>query len=150
MKKIKFIFALLFVGALLQSCTGDIEDLADPRDAVAKKFRVLETNKDDNSERSYDDNISKDANDKTVVIFNNFHDEGLKVKASLAGTIITISQQEIEGLKVVGGGSISTNLKEVTLNYTVDDGTTEKPVAFEAVYSPPTVAKKGKKDKNLQ
>ncbi len=132
MKKIKFIFALLFVGALLQSCTGDIEDLADPRDAVAKKFRVLETNSLDGSERSYDDQITKDANDKTVIIFTNFHDEGLRIKASLAGTIITINKQELNGVEVSGGGSVSSNLKEVNFTYTVDDGTSA-PILFKAV-----------------
>ncbi len=143
MKKIKFTFVLFFFTAFLfQSCTGDINDLEDPRDAVVKKFRVTEKNLSDDTERSYDDQVVKDANEKTAVIFKNFHDENLEIKGTLAGSTITIKQQTKDGVTVKGSGTISSNLKEIKFNYTVDDGTTKDPVAFSADYGEPQVAKK--------
>ncbi len=150
MKNIKFWFALLMFGALLQSCVGDIEDLEDPRDAVAKEFRVVETEVATGADRPYTDKIIKDANDKTQIIFTNFHDEGVKVKATLAGSSITIGKQTIAGFTVKGSGIISKDLSEINLNYTIDDGTTATALAFKANYAPPSVAKKIKTKKLIQ
>ncbi len=148
MKKIKFWFALLMFGALLQSCTGDIQDLEDPRDAIVNKdFRVVETDKTTDSDRSYTDKIIKDANDKTQIIFTNFHDEKVQVKATLAGSSIEIKKQDIPGSFIVeGSGSVNKDLNGIILTYTIDDGTTAKPIQFQADYNPPSVTKKVEKD----
>ncbi len=145
MKEIRILLALLIFGAFLQSCTGDIEDLADPRDAIVKKFRVTETNAKDETEISYDDEISKNANDKTGIIFSNFHGADLRVKATFDSKNIIIKQQTIGDYTIKGSGTISNNLNQLNLRYTVDEEEGANPEEFTAVYAPPQVAKKIKK-----
>ncbi len=142
MKTVKILIVLFVFGAFLPSCVGDIEDLADPRDAIAKKFRVTETEVENNVERSYDDVISKDASEKTGIIFSNFNDNNLKVKATFDGKNLIINQQTIGDYIIKGSGTLTSDLKTINLQYTVDEEQGANPVEFSASYGVPQVAKK--------
>ena len=71
MKKIGLILMSMFVIAtIFNSCVDDIMDLDDPRDGIAKTWRVTE----EASGLNYDVVITKDPSDKTKVIFSNLSD----------------------------------------------------------------------------
>jgi hypothetical protein len=123
MKITKFLMVFLLLIPFLQACQGDITDLADPRDAVTKLWRVTETG------QSYDCTITKDANESTRVIFSNFHNLGsvttTKVYATLAGKTLTIPTQVIDAGDYTisnGVGTISSDLKDIDFTYTVQPG----------------------------
>ena len=119
MKINKLLLALLFIVPLLSACLDDISDLDDPRDAIAKLWRVTE------SAQSYDVTISKDANESTRVLFTNFHNLGTsnKLYATLAGNTLTIPQQTLDGTYAISGsGTIANDLKSITFNYSVKEG----------------------------
>jgi len=124
MKIYRFLLAFLMILPFLQSCQEDITDLSDPRDAIVKKWRVTD-NSGPAGTAGYDVTITKDANESTRVLFQNFH--GLatsnKLYATIAGSNLTIPAQTLDGTYTIdGSGTISSDLSKITFNYTVDDG----------------------------
>ena len=142
MKTFKILFAfLLLVPLTFQSCQDDITDLDDPRDGIAKLWRVTETG----TNRNYDVTITKDPNDKTKVLLDGFHDlkavTSDKLVATMAGTILTIEKQVLGGEYAIDGeGVITTDGTRIIFDYTVDDG--DGPVDFGATYGDTYVKKK--------
>ena len=122
MKKLNLLLLLaVLIAPFLQSCTDDQSSLADPRDAIAKSWRV-----NDNGAPNvyYDVVISKDASDLTKVWFTNFHNLGTseRVYGTLASSIITIpSQTTTSGYTIDGEGTI-VNSDKITFEYTLDEG----------------------------
>ncbi|MFN8254642.1 MAG: hypothetical protein U0W24_03075 [Bacteroidales bacterium] len=124
MKLTKFLLALLLVIPLFQACQADITDLEDPRDAIAKTWRATD-NSGSAGALGYDVTISKDLNETTQVLFNNFHGLGTvdKLKATLAGSTLTIPNQELDGTYTISGsGVIAGDLKTIEFEYSVDEG----------------------------
>jgi hypothetical protein len=126
MKITKLLFAILLFIPLFQSCQNDISNLDDPRDAIAKKWRVTDNSGSYAGTHGYDVTITKDANESTQVLFTNFHDLGSadKLKATISGSILTIvTPNNLDGTYVITGtGTISNDLKTITFNYSVKAG----------------------------
>ena len=127
MKLTKFLFAVLLFIPLLQSCQNDISNLDDPRDAIAKKWRVTDDSNTYAGTNGYDVTITKDANESTQVLFTNFHNLGTndKLKATISGNILTlVTPNNLDGTYLISGsGTISSDLKTIVFNYSVKPGT---------------------------
>jgi len=124
MKIYRFLLAFLVIMPFLQSCQEDITDLEDPRDAITKKWRVTD-NSGSVGAAGYDVVITKDANESTQVLLQNFHGLGTldKLKATLAGLTLTIPSQKLDNQYTISGsGTISSNLDKITFNYSVKAG----------------------------
>jgi hypothetical protein len=146
MKISKLFTVLLILIPFLQSCQDDISDLGDPRDAVAKLWRVTDNTGTYAGTNGYDVTISKDAKDITKILIDNFHGEGTsnKLVATLAGKNITIvTGQKLDGsINFEGTGTISSDLKRITFNYTVKYGNDPVEGPWTATFAPPNVTKK--------
>ncbi len=145
MKKIGLILmSMLLTVVFFQSCTDDLEDFADPRDAITKEWQATIT--DVNGIESFPKvSIAKDPQETTKVIFTNFHELASvtsdQVYATLAGNTLTIPSQTLGGeYTIVGSGVISDNLLEIVFEYTVDDG--GGPEEFDAIFGSVVTAKK--------
>ncbi|MBN2487262.1 MAG: hypothetical protein JXB34_14905 [Bacteroidales bacterium] len=69
--------------------------------------------------------ISPDENDSTLVYISNFYalGNGIEAKARVSGYTLSLFNQTLTGGYIVQGtGTISTNLKSISWNYSVDDG----------------------------
>jgi len=127
MKKIGIILMSMFLTAVVfQSCQIDDQSaLTDPRDAIAKMWRVSDSG-DPNAD--YDVTIAKDGTDVTKITLDNFHNlqTTQKVSAILASKIITIPMQDIiEGsttYTIDGEGVISNDNESIVFEYTINDG----------------------------
>ena len=145
MKQTKFLFALIMIIPLFQACQADITDLEDPRDAITKTWRATD-NSGTAGGLGYDVTISKDLNESTQVLFDNFHGLGTvdKLKATLAGTTLTIPNQQLDGTYTVSGsGTISADLKKIEFSYSIDEG--DGPYNVVANYGEKIVKKKSVK-----
>jgi len=124
MKKIGLILMSGFlIAVVFQSCTDDQSALTDPRDAIAKMWRVTE----DGTGQSYDVTITKDPTELTKVWFENFHNLGSseKVYATLASSILTIPQQTTASDYTIDGeGTISSD--KISFEYSVAEGSDPK------------------------
>lgn len=142
MKISKFLMALVLLVPFFQSCQDDITDLDDPRDAVAKLWRV--TDNTPTGSLGYDVTISKDAVETTRVLFTNFHNLGTtdKLYATLAGSILTIPSQQLDDMYTIeGSGTVSTDLKNINFSYSVQEGA-DPANDYTAVFGVPITSKK--------
>ncbi len=140
MKRFSLILmAALFAGILFQSCEDDQSSLADPRDAIAKSWRVS-----DNGSPNvyYDVVITKDATDITKVWLQGFHNYGdAKIYGTLAGSVITIPQQDAStGEYNVNGEGTIISAEKLTFEYTLDEG--DGPVDYAAEFGEQVAVKK--------
>jgi hypothetical protein len=143
MKITKFLMAFLLLIPFFQACQDDISDLEDPRDAIAKSWHVTE------STYEYTCRIGKDAAEITRVYFyyvapeTGFHNLGLsdKLYATLSGNLLTIAPQTIDGYTISGSGTIASDLKSITFNYTVQEGA-DDPVDYTALFGEIVITKK--------
>jgi len=122
MKKISFLLMAVFFAALLfQSCEDEQTDLTDPRDAIAKSWRVEDSGAPG---VFYDVNITKDPTDITKIWLEGFHNYGsAKIWATLAGSVITIPQQEAStGEYSVNGEGTIISADRLTFEYSLDEG----------------------------
>jgi hypothetical protein len=70
--------------------------------------------------------ISADPDNLNGVIIDNFYDVNISVKATVSGRSFVISNQNAQdGYTVYGSGTINANNDEITLNYVVNDGSTQ-------------------------
>ena len=130
--------SMFLAAVVFQSCLDDITDLSDPRDAVAKMWRVSDSG---NPNADYDVTITKDPTELTKVLFVNFHNLGTSetVYGTLSSSIITIPQQTtISGYTIDGEGTIFSD--KIEWEYTVDEG--DGPVDFTATFGTVVTAKK--------
>jgi hypothetical protein len=132
MKISKFFLAMLLFIPFLQSCQNDVTDTGDPRDAIAKKWRVVD-DYDATGALGYDVTISKDAAETTRIIFTNFGNFGTsgdKLYATIANKKITIPTTTLDGTYTItnGTGTISNDLNSIDLTYDLFDGDVTKSV----------------------
>jgi hypothetical protein len=131
MRIIKIFIAILLLVPFVQSCQDDVTDTGDPRDAIAKKWRVVD-NWDNVGQLGYDATISKDANEATKILISNFGGWGTsdKLNATIANKTITIPTQTLGGTYTIsnGTGTISKDLNSIDFTYTVFDGDETKAV----------------------
>jgi hypothetical protein len=67
--------------------------------------------------------LSKDADNASGVIIDNFYGLNASAKANVSGMSLIISNQNVEGgFSVSGSGTISSDFEKINLTYTVDDG----------------------------
>lgn len=140
MKKYSLILmATLLAGVLFQSCVDDQSSLTDPRDAIAKSWRVSDSG---NPNIFYDVIITKDANDITKLWFEGFHNYGgAKIYGTLAGSVITIPQQDASSneFSVEGEGTLI-SAEKITFEYSLDEG--DGPVDYTAEFGEQVAVKK--------
>ena len=110
--------SMFLAAVVFQSCTDDQSSLTDPRDAIAKDYRVT-----DSEGQSWDLTITKDAAEQTKVWLEGFHgytDD--KVYATLAGSTLTIPEQrtDLDYASIDGYGNISSS--DIDFVYAVDEG----------------------------
>ena len=118
----------------LYSCELDTIDIfsVELRDAISGEWRVDEDSEifgKKSTERFYNVIITKDATDTTAVWVDGFYELSGKVKMILNDTNIEIPDQIIDGFKIeLGSGSISDDIRSITLYYYIDLGTGEKDI----------------------
>ena len=135
--------ALLLIVPFIQSCQDDITELDDPRDAIAKPWRVTDDSGPFGA-NGYDVTIRKDPSDKTRVLFENFggYDSQNDLYATIAGTTLTIPNQPAldDTYTVLGSGTITNGGGNISMTYTV--ATTDETVTVHANYGPVVTVKK--------
>lgn len=117
--KLSSIFMAMSVAFILSSCTeGDILTDADIIQNISKQWTCAEA-----SGVEYDVTIQAGAGENEIKMFN-FNDYGSTVAtvATVSGTTITISPQNINGDDVFGTGTINADYTSISFTYTVDDG----------------------------
>ena len=122
MKRISLLLlSVVFAALLFQSCEDDQTDLTDPRDAIAKSWRVKDSG---NPDMDYDVVITKDPTDITKIWLEGFHNYGsTKIYATLAGSVITIPQQDAStGEYSVNGEGTIISAEKLTFEYSLDEG----------------------------
>ncbi len=151
MKITKFLMAILLLVPFLQACQEDISDLDDPRDAIAKEWRVTDDSGTYTGTNGYDVTIYKDANDVTKVYFggtNGFHALDLtdKLYATIAGNNLTIASQVVDGgdYTIRGTGVISSDSKRIDFHYFIKPGSDPED-EFNGDFGPKIVKKKAAK-----
>jgi len=140
MKSIRSLTLAIIISLFLYSC----EDLSDTLTSaeIAQKlegsWQCDETSTIFKStEDIYSIYISPSETDSTRIFISNFYQLGNDVEATalVNGYTMTIPTQLIAGdYEVRGSGSISSNLKEISLSYYVDDGSGQED-EVEAVYT---------------
>jgi hypothetical protein len=72
--------------------------------------------------------ISPDPDHSSGIIIYNFYGIGanITVRANISGMTVTIPNQTVDNdFDISGSGTISSNYKQIDLNYTVDDGSSQ-------------------------
>jgi hypothetical protein len=121
MKISKFLMALLLLVPFFQACQNDLTDSGDPRDAIAKQWRVTERG----TSQEYDCTITKDANDITKIYISNFHNlqSTDKLYAVFDGVNFQIPDQTLDGIdNFTNASGILNNAKSITFTYSWEDG----------------------------
>ncbi len=124
---VKYTLSIMII--LFTSCE-DLDDLGnvngDPRDKIIDTWMC-----DENSElykslkNTFLVDISKDPNDSSRVLLDNFYNMGLgkSVTARISGSTLTLDQQTVDGFTFTSGsGYISSDNQEIEWTYKVDDG----------------------------
>lgn len=108
------------------------EDILNENDAYSTVQRLeglWQCDEDDNLTKStmrmYQVYITPSSGDSTAIFLSNFHELGENVEAvgTISGSTISLPQQTLMGgYSVSGSGSISSDVKKITWNYSIDDG----------------------------
>ncbi len=138
--KTKFFVLSFFISLfILTGCENQLDD-NDTKDTVQLLEGVWECDDATNTKSTmlkYQVYISPSTVDSTQIFMSNFHKLGNTVEAlgSVSGNTITIPSQTLSGgYSVRGNGSISSNIKEISWTYYVDDGSGQEE-EVNAVYS---------------
>jgi hypothetical protein len=140
MKSIKFLISAIVVSLFFYSCE-DLSDTLTSAEITQKlegSWQCDETSTIFKStEDIYSIYISPSETDSTRIFISNFYQLGnnVEAEASVSGYTITIPKKIIAGdYEVRGSGTISSNLKEISWTYFVDDGSGQED-EVEAVYT---------------
>lgn len=126
---------------MLNSCELLNEDTpaASVIDNIEGQWDVDETNSLKSTAERYIVYISPDSDDDTKVLISGFYHLGDNVEAvaTVSGSTLTLSRQDLPGgyTIVSGTGTISSNYKQISWSYSIDDGSGEIDNAT-AVYTP--------------
>jgi len=128
--KIKLVLYGLFAMLLMSSCEEDPLGIFgdDIRDDMTGNWSVQENSRlFKKSTNTYQVNISKDSQDSTVILINNFYDLGsdVSVRVIMNDNILSIPSQNVNGgligtVTISGSGNVSWNYDKVNLSYQVD------------------------------
>ena len=123
--KLKLFISIIIIIALTNSCEDilDLEDTGDPRDRIIDTWLCNEDSEIFKSVTgSYYVDISKDPNDSTKIVLDNFYQLGIgrDLKARLNGKTLTIINQNIEGYIFNGSGTITSNYDKISWTYKVE------------------------------
>jgi len=122
---------LLIAGLVLTSCDIlVVEPRYDDRDRVTGSYRIEEYSQTYNESIRFNIYIRKSANtyNSSDIIIENFYNAGMDVRAEIVNNKIYISRQYVNGYEIEGVGTLFLN--EVTLNYSVRDTYSNRPVDF--------------------
>jgi hypothetical protein len=121
----KFLLAIASFAFFLGSCTSDLIDNGDSDGTVSEitgTWKVDETILSGPS-TSYQVTIASGSGDNQIVISNFFNlGKSVAVSCNVTGTSIVIPQQTSDGYVISGSGVITSTYKQITLNYSADDG----------------------------
>lgn len=115
-------FFIVFI--FLFSCELEDFDIDsdDPRDVIVDVWNCKEEN--DAGTLNYTSTISKHSSDSTKIIINYIYGLGNDADAiaTYKNRTITIAQQTVDGIKLQGTGTVTSDYSEIRFNYTADDG----------------------------
>jgi hypothetical protein len=113
---------LVLAGVVAFALTGcifyDVEPRYDQRDRIVGSFFVDEYSQTFNGYSSYQFYISKTAY-RDEIFIDNFYASGIRVRANVYSSKITIPYQVVDGYEIEGTGTIYGN--ELSLFYSVKD-----------------------------
>lgn len=128
MKTKYFFFSIIAILLILSGC----EDILNENDAYSTVQRlegVWQCDEDENLTKStlrmYQVYITPSSVDSSEVFISHFHELGDNVEAvgTVSGSTITLPKQTLMGGYLISGsGSISSDVKKITWNYSIDDG----------------------------
>lgn len=118
--KITIILFAIFVA----SCE-DLTDSLSPRDNIADTWKCAETDSHGSTDNFLIE-ITVDNSTLTGIKIQNFNNLNITVKATIASSLITIPSQEVDGFTISGSGTIKSNYEQITLTYSIDDGSGDK------------------------
>jgi|YNPMSStandDraft_1061717.scaffolds.fasta_scaffold00168_31 hypothetical protein len=121
---IKSLFILFTLGLFFTACNPDDPepDTGDIRDKLVDSWKCTENSATYGTQNYYVE-ITKD-NQNGYIIIDNFFNLGLgkSIKAYVSGQTVTINNQTVSGHLFNGSGTISSNFKSISWQYTFDEG----------------------------
>jgi hypothetical protein len=121
-------FTLLFFSMLIINACEPIDE--DSGDSLEGSWTCKETI--DGSSSSFTVTISLSDTDSKIYI-DNFNQLDIRVYALISGSSLTIPQQTVDGFKISGSGTVSSDNQTIHWTYSVYDGADTESVT--AVYS---------------
>lgn len=127
------VFNLLTIFTVLLALSVSCEDADDLFGNEQIAELEGEWSVDENSEifdkstmSTYTVSISADPDNTNGIIIDNFYNVGISVRANVSGNSLTIPNQNAEdGYSVHGSGTISLNRSQISLDYIVNDGSSQ-------------------------
>ncbi len=134
--KIRFSILMLSLSFLFVSC-DEANQLINPDDPRSQYIGIwkVEENSETFGIQNYDVEFFATSSDSTILTIANFFALGTwtEVEAELDDNLLVIPLQTVEGYKIYGQGSISSNKKTINFSYTVEEVATTKAVHSEVV-----------------
>lgn len=116
--------AIILFAVFVASCE-DLTDSLSPRDKIADTWKCAETDSHGSTDNFLVE-ITADNTTLTGVKIQNFNNLNITVKATLASSIITIPSQVVDGFTISGSGTIKSNYEQISLTYSIEDGSGDK------------------------
>ncbi|PKP23184.1 MAG: hypothetical protein CVU05_00455 [Bacteroidetes bacterium HGW-Bacteroidetes-21] len=116
-------FALALTLLTFVACNPDNEDEDPTPSEITGTWRAQESTNTYGSQNYYVD-ISKDSADANKYYIDNFFNQGSgkDLSCTKSGSSISLSSAPFEGFVFSGTGSVASNYKTITWNFTFDDG----------------------------
>ncbi|MCF8372471.1 MAG: hypothetical protein K9H64_12655 [Bacteroidales bacterium] len=134
--KTRFSILMIVLSFLFVSCeqANSIINPDDARSQYTGIWNVVE-NSTTFGTQYYDVEFFATSSDKTIINMANFFALGTwaEVEAELNNDLLVIPLQTVEGYKIYGQGSISSNQKSINFSFTVEEVATAKSVHSEVV-----------------
>jgi len=133
--RVKLWFSLILLLSISSACAPDdsSEDPLANRDKYLGVWQVTE-NTGINHPQFYSVNISAGTQDDEIVIAGLYNETGTNVAALVSGNILTIPNQNSNGIIFQGSGQANASFSQISLSFTANDGS--GPDNIEAVLVP--------------
>lgn len=121
---VMFFMTLVILTFFINACEDLTKDLTgDSRDRITGTWDCSETGSISGTQ-AFEANIEKSGSDTTAVYVYNFYGLGPsdRVIARMSGRTLTVSRQTVTGIEIQGSGSVSSDYKTITWNFTAFDG----------------------------
>lgn len=132
----RFSILMIALSFLFASCE-DANSIINPDDARSQYTGIWKAveNSETFGTQYYDVEFFATNSDKTIITMANFFalGTGTEVEAELDDNLLVIPLQIVEGYKIYGQGSISSNNKNINFSFTIEEVATTKAVHSEVV-----------------